>query len=346
MSIRIFRQRKLISLVEEIKYFYFQLFIFVQTGNLQLVRQLLSAEADVWYKDEQGRTPLHIASQGGFTQIVELLLEYGAPWNVLDNQDRTVGDYALLAGNNETYKTLINAGCRSELILGCAQRYQPRKTSNEDYLKQKLIYEGDRLIDAEGHGVMMGWESPLMSLHAEVICQPSTDENTVGDILNIGFGLGIIDEAIQKYKPRSHTIIEAHPDVYKHMIDLGWDKKPGVRIIFGRWQDVLEKLKTYDGIFFDTYGEYYDDMKDFHEELGDMLNLGGCYSFFNGLVATQPFFHEVYCAIVEMELDEMGFSVNWKKIDINVDEKNWEGIARKYFRLKQYNLPIIKWKET
>jgi hypothetical protein len=32
----------------------------------------------------------------------------------------------------------------------------------------------------------------------------------------------------------------------------GWDKKPGVRIVFGRWQDVLPQLRTYDGIFFDT----------------------------------------------------------------------------------------------
>jgi hypothetical protein len=32
-----------------------------------------------------------------------------------------------------------------------------------------------------------------------------------GDVLNIGFGLGLVDEEIQKHKPRSHTIVEAHP---------------------------------------------------------------------------------------------------------------------------------------
>jgi len=41
----------------------------------------------------------------------------------------------------------------------------------------------------------------------------------------------------------------------------GWDKKPNVRIVFGRWQDVLPQLGTYDGIFFDTFGEYYDDLR-------------------------------------------------------------------------------------
>lgn len=58
----------------------------------------------------------------------------------------------------------------------------------------------------------------------------------------------------QGYRPSSHTIIEAHPDVYAHMLSRGWDRKPGVRILFGRWQDVLGQLQlaTYDGIFFDT----------------------------------------------------------------------------------------------
>jgi len=31
-------------------------------------------------------------------------------------------------------------------------------------------------------------------------------------VLNVGFGLGLMDEALQKYKPAHHTIVEAHPD--------------------------------------------------------------------------------------------------------------------------------------
>lgn len=41
----------------------------------------------------------------------------------------------------------------------------------------------------------------------------------------------------------------------------GWDAKPGVRIIPGRWQDNLQQLGQYDGIFFDTYSEFYDDLR-------------------------------------------------------------------------------------
>ena len=43
------------------------------------------------------------------------------------------------------------------------------------------------------------------------------------------------------------------------MIDLGWHQKKGVTILFGKWQDFIEDLDQYDGIFYDTFGEYYED---------------------------------------------------------------------------------------
>lgn len=68
-------------------------------------------------------------------------------------------------------------------------------------------------------------------------------------------------QAIQTHRPQSHTIIEAHPDVLACILAKGWDSKPGVKIIPGRWQDVLPELGQYDGIFFDTYSEYYEDLR-------------------------------------------------------------------------------------
>lgn len=71
-----------------------------------------------------------------------------------------------------------------------------------------------------------------MQAHADVIC------GTEGlHVLNIGFGLGIIDGMLQEKKPARHVIVEAHPDVYKKMLELGWGEKAGVEIVFGRWQD-------------------------------------------------------------------------------------------------------------
>lgn len=75
----------------------------------------------------------------------------------------------------------------------------------------------------------------------QAICQQG------GDILNIGFGLGLVDCAIQSRSIKSHTIVEAHPDVLQRMEEGGWMTKENVRVVRGRWQDVLPQLHTYDG---------------------------------------------------------------------------------------------------
>lgn len=104
-------------------------------------------------------------------------------------------------------------------------------------------------------------------------------------VLNVGFGLGIvrislascyipipshaqctsqIDSMFQALstKPAQHVIIEAHPDVLKHMRELGWYEKPGVRILEGKWQDYIESEELlsvggFDIIYTDTFSEDY-----------------------------------------------------------------------------------------
>ena len=62
------------------------------------------------------------------------------------------------------------------------------------------------------------------------------------------------------------------------MIKDGWDKKEGVKIFFGRWQDVITEVGTFDGIFFDTYGERYEEMMDFHRALPTILRPDGLFA--------------------------------------------------------------------
>lgn len=96
-------------------------------------------------------------------------------------------------------------------------------------------------MDSDSKAVMMAWEKPLMEAHAKAVCSGG------GHILNIGFGMGLVDTAIQQYAPAMHTIVEAHPEVYERMLRTGWGEKDNVKIIFGRWQDVLSQLESYDG---------------------------------------------------------------------------------------------------
>lgn len=127
------------------------------------------------------------------------------------------------------------------------------------------------------------------------------------------------------------------------MLRLGWDKKPGVRIIFGRWQDVIDQLETYDGIFWDTFGEDYDDQREFHALVPQILNPEGIFTFFNGLGGGNKFFNDVYCRLAELELQELGLSTEYVSVPIDANSsKLWDGVKRQYYSLSQYQLPICR----
>ncbi|KAJ3185586.1 hypothetical protein HDU87_000209 [Geranomyces variabilis] len=342
-----------------------------ETDSASTIRSLLAAGADVHARWESGATALHLAAARGNQQAVTEFLRAGAQWNAIDDVSKSVGEYARENGHEELYAFLVDEGVRTEFLLmalgaSATDAYEEEEEvdeaeapelvqdaadskpaqasahpSNADYLFRPLTFSEGRILDADKNGVMMGWEAPLMERHAAVIAP------TPGlSVLNVGFGLGLIDTELQFLKPAKHTIIEAHPDVYAQMLREGWDKKPGVRILFGRWQDVLGDLEAYDGIFFDTFGEYYDDLKAFHEHLPNILNQDGIYSFFNGLAGTNSFFHDVACGLAEADLREMGLET--KYIELVVDElgnETWRGVRRPYYSLPIYRLPVCKFEE-
>ena len=64
----------------------------------------------------------------------------------------------------------------------------------------------DILIDSNGEQVMMEWEKPYMEACIDFL-KPK------GDVLEIGFGMGYSATQIQKYNPKSYTIVECDPIV-------------------------------------------------------------------------------------------------------------------------------------
>lgn len=114
---------------------------------------------------------------------------------------------------------------------------------------QELLFEQDyiTLKDHPNKFVMMSWEDALMKQHAKRVTQQG------GDILEIGFGMGISSQYIQDYGCMSHTIVEAHPDILVRLRE--WSKdKPNVIIIEGDWFELQDTIckNSYDGIFYDA----------------------------------------------------------------------------------------------
>lgn len=141
------------------------------------------------------------------------------------------------------------------------------------YFLQELSFTKDgRLLSEDGKAIMMDWESPIMEFQATHIC------GNGGDILNVGFGMGIIDSFIETYPINSHTIIEPHKDVITKIKRDGWLKKQHVKVIFDTWQGVIQYLPQYDGIYIDTWDEMF---TGFIEYSPNILKPGGILSFFN-----------------------------------------------------------------
>jgi protein arginine N-methyltransferase 2 len=296
------------------------------TGDLTVIQQLIAQ--DRLYACQQdfetGISPLMAAAKAGNMQFCQELLDHGAPWNAIDRQGQCAGNYAMDAERWELVNMLVEWGTRAELILGELQRTQRKAGMNivnnnptlvtdqqpstkPDYLRHQLRYnpDGTALLDEDDDAVMMEWERPIMKAHASIMMEAPGKR-----VMNVGFGMGIIDGILQEHNPNLHIIVEAHPDVYKKMLEDKWDQKPNVKICHGKWQDVLPELiksgVEVDAVFYDTYGEHAFDMEEFHVLMSQMLSKPlGVYSFFNGLAPDNLFFHGIgkWCVCVWQWID-------------------------------------------
>ena len=136
-----------------------------------------------------------------------------------------------------------------------------------------LTFESTKILDESGFEVMMDWESPIMEKCAEYIC------HNKGDILEIGFGMGICADFIQAQGVNSHTIIEIHPQILEKLN--AWASgKSNVTIIEGDWAN-LSLTDTYDGIFLDTFGDA--NWSDFKTFASSRAKAGAQITYWNNL---------------------------------------------------------------
>ena len=169
---------------------------------------------------------------------------------------------------------------------------------------EKLTLSSDEItIDGLKKGyVMHRGEKSLMLKLAEIATMNG------GDILEIGFGMHLSADGIQSNpNVTSHTIIEVHPEIYKHA--LSWAKdKPNTEIILGTWIDILPTInKKFDGVLHDTHNDT--DIPKFLDYIKPNCKNGTIVSFFYFPVLDTRF-NSYRHELTESEKEYLPYSTN------------------------------------
>ena len=174
-----------------------------------------------------------------------------------------------------------------------------------------LEFFDNKIVDTEsGLEVMMDWEDDIMEKSAEFI------SHNKGDILEIGFGMGICADYIQAQGVNSHTIVEIHPQIIEKL-KVWANGKSNVTIVEGDWESV-SGLSTYDGIFLDTFGD--DSLSEFKEFALSKVKSGGKITYWNNNEEEyNPYFFE---------------SVSYEQISVTPDENSYTPIISNYYMPK------------
>jgi len=185
------------------------------------------------------------------------------------------------------------------------------------FLSRSLIFEPTRIYYIDQNGtekdVMGDWEHPLMSASAAYIAENG------GDILEIGFGMGLSAEYMHSHSISSHTIVEIHPDIIPKAFEWAANR-PNVTIITGSWYDNLDNLSTYDGILYDTYGDEH--VQYFSSSLNNLINTGARVTWFN-MLPTSSNTHDIP-------------DVEYQQMDINPIPNTYYNYNTYYLPKKQY----------
>ena len=151
------------------------------------------------------------------------------------------------------------------------------------YVSQSLTFESNKItIDGVGDEVMMDWEHSIMSASAAYITENG------GDILEIGFGMGISAGYMHSHSIDSHTIVENHPEIIPKAVHWA-SNKSNVTIVSQSWYGVRNSLGTFDGIFYDIFGD--DNLIHFSSSLSNWTKNGTKVTWWNNETSETNFYN-------------------------------------------------------
>lgn len=113
-------------------------------------------------------------------KTLRLLLQYGAIWNDVDENDETPGCLALRLGLKELYGIMVDAGVRAEMLLSRMDEYEPLGDGDDDEEGE----EGEQSND-EAVAITKGKaDGPAGAGEESINGHPPTEQHTVEPVQN------------------------------------------------------------------------------------------------------------------------------------------------------------------
>ncbi|XP_076027422.1 transient receptor potential cation channel subfamily A member 1b [Genypterus blacodes] len=184
-----------------------------QYGRINTCRRLLETFKDsrlLNEGDDQGLTPLHLASRGGHAKVVELLLRNGALFHS-DYKGWTCLHHAAVEGYTQTMDTLLSTNLK---LLD---------STDEDGTTALHIAAREGHVAAVRLLLNKGAELVLNKNHTSFLHEAL--QNGKKEVVNAIIDSDRLTEALTLFKPHStqgcpiHDMIELLPETYKHLLD-------------------------------------------------------------------------------------------------------------------------------
>lgn len=146
-----------------------------------------------------------------------------------------------------------------------------------EYLNESVLLKSDGLYIG-CHRIMTVGQEEVMNAYAKALVA----ERHQIRILEVGYGLGVFANEVERYDVKEHVIIECHPELCRRAKET-FSMKSHVKVLPIFWQDLDAGLGKFDGIFYDVSsieGDAIKQLLDFIDYAYDnLLFTGGKISF-------------------------------------------------------------------
>jgi len=191
----------------------------------------------------------------------------------------------------------------------------------------------ETVLEIKGHEVMSSFELPYMQKLAEIVTRNG------GNILNIGYGMGLIDNEIETYRKsrnlKKHYVVELNKYIANEA-----KKNKNLTVLEGDWHDVIKDFRgiQFDGIVYDGYPLKIEDLHrdaiDFIKKIIDrnLLKEDGILTFY--VDAHEKLGNEFIEFLYELGLK----NIQVEKVNIQLPKDKSQ-----YWRHDHFLAPIIKY---